>query len=172
MSPDKQVNKRVDDVCVSIGKFIQYWGFKEIEGRIWSHLLLSDKALCAQDLIDRTGVSKGLISISIARLIEYDVIKHEYTLDKRTQFFQVNPNVMHVIEGVLKSREKNILDSISNAINALKSIENLSDHNIDLSRLEYLSQMINKGSKFLESFINKKEILKKIILGKVPDLKS
>ena len=88
-----RIPRELDELCIEVGKFIEYWGFKHIEGRLWCHLLLADRSLCPQDLMDRTGVSKGLVSISIARLIEYEVIKLDYTEGRRTQYYQVNENI-------------------------------------------------------------------------------
>ena len=65
----------LDQVCLMIGRFIEYWGFKDIEGRIWAHILLSNRPLCAKDLIDRLDISKGLVSMSLSRLMEYEVVR-------------------------------------------------------------------------------------------------
>ena len=112
----------IDHLCLKIGKFIEYWGFKEIEGRIWCHLLLAQRPLCPSDLINRTGVSKGLISIALSRMIEYNVIRLEHKEGRRTQFYQINENVTQVIKGVLNSREKNMLLQIEQAVHSLEKL--------------------------------------------------
>ena len=47
-SPDAAaviINRRVMEVCDSIGDFIEYWGFKAIHGRVWALLALSTDPL-------------------------------------------------------------------------------------------------------------------------------
>jgi DNA-binding transcriptional regulator GbsR (MarR family) len=141
--------KEIDLTCRSIGAFIEYWGFKEIEGRLWCHLLLSKEPLCAQDLINRTAVSKALVSISINRLIEFNVIEVDHVKFRRTQYFNVNQNVSQVIKGVLRSRELILLkDSLSKA-KALKSLPPSKLVNVDLKSLNFLIKMIKIGETIL-----------------------
>ena len=111
-----KVPKEVDNLCIKVGSFIEYWGFKKIEGRIWCHLLLSNRALCPQDLMQLTGVSKGLVSISLTRLMDYNVVRIEHKRGRRTQYYQVNENVIDVIRGVLISRESKLLEGIEQSV--------------------------------------------------------
>ncbi|MFQ5770977.1 MAG: hypothetical protein ACE5HX_10610, partial [bacterium] len=52
----------------SVGEFIKYWGFKEIHGRIWVHIYLSQAPITAKDLTEKLGVTKGLISMMLSEL--------------------------------------------------------------------------------------------------------
>jgi DNA-binding transcriptional regulator GbsR (MarR family) len=50
---------------LSVAQFMQYWGFKKIHGRIWTHLFTSQKPLDSITLMSRLKVSKGLMSLAI-----------------------------------------------------------------------------------------------------------
>ncbi|MGK0367232.1 MAG: DNA-binding transcriptional regulator GbsR (MarR family) [Thermoproteota archaeon] len=160
----------LDSLCIQIGKFIEYWGFKEIEGRLWCHLLLANRPLCAQDLIDRTGVSKGLVSLSLTRLLEFDVIRLEYTQGRRTQFFQVNENVTDVIKGVLRTRERKILANIENSVNLLKSVPKEELGQINLKRLKFLQKFVKAASFYLNILIFGGEKISGLFFEKAPEV--
>ncbi|MCO4793526.1 MAG: hypothetical protein KC493_07435 [Bacteriovoracaceae bacterium] len=162
----------LDGLCIEVGKFIEYWGFKEIEGRIWCHLLLSSRPLCPQDLIDRTGVSKGLVSLSLSRLIEYDVIRLEYTQGRRTQFFQVNENVTEVIKGVLRTRERKMMAKIENSLSLLKNIPPEELGNVNLKRLKFLHKFVKTASYYLGVLLFGGDKISGLIFEKAPKVRS
>ena len=88
-----------------VGEFIQYWGFKKIHGRIWAHLYTSTTPLDSQTLISRLKVSKGLMSLAMRDLLEYDVIQPVRTGKHGVTFYQANPDLMFVITNVLRKRD-------------------------------------------------------------------
>ena len=162
--------KELDHLCHLIGQFIEYWGFKSIEGKIWAYLLLAKKPLCPQDLMERTGVSKGLVSISISRLMEYDVISLDHTEGKRTQFFQVNPNITEVIKGVLRTRERKMIAEISTAISLLEQVPTEELSLINAKRVKYLKKITQYAGKVLDILLFGGKPVDKLNFGKVPDL--
>lgn len=166
-----QIPRELDELCIEVGKFIEYWGFKEIEGRLWCHLLLANKPLCPQDLMDRTGVSKGLVSISIARLLEYEVIRHEYTKGRRTQYFQINENITDVIQNVLRSRERKMISGIQKAVDLLGGLPKEQLQDINLKRIAFLQKMVKTASNYLEILIFGGGKISNFIFDKAPLIK-
>jgi DNA-binding transcriptional regulator GbsR (MarR family) len=162
--------KELDHICNLIGQFIEYWGFKSIEGKIWAHLLLSKRPLCPTDLMERTGVSKGLVSISITRLIEFDVIKFAHREGKRTQFYQVNENITEVIKGVLRTRERKMIADISTAIMLLEQVplEELND--ISQRRIKFLKNTTHYAGKILDILLFGGKPVDRLNFGLVPKL--
>ena len=163
--------KELDDVCLAVGSFIEYWGFKSIEGRLWCHILLSSRPLCAQDLILRTGVTKGLVSISLARLLEYEVIRIEFIQGKRTQFYQVNEDVTSVIKGVLRNRERKILSDVLSTIGLLKSLSRDELVGISSKRLQFLTKMVEISQSLLDTFLFKDKKISTFFFGNAPKIK-
>ena len=166
----KYFPQELDNACLDVGKFIEFWGFKEIEGRVWSHILLSNESLCAQDLMARTGVSKGLISLSLARLIEYDVIKLDCIKGKKTQYYQVNENVTDVIKSVLRGREKVLLADIFSSVDCLFDLPGNELKHVNLKRLNFLIKMIKVGQKTLDFIIFAKGKIPSFSFGNAPKI--
>jgi len=162
---------QIDELCLEVGKFIEFWGFKEIEGRIWSHLFLSGQPLCSRDLMERTSVTKGLVSVSLARLMEYNVIRIEYIEGKRTQYYQVNENIIDVIRGVLKSRELTMLASIERRSILLKRSIEKNDNDLNLARLNYLISFVKTSSYCLKLLIKGGDKLSLLFKEKAPVIK-
>jgi DNA-binding transcriptional regulator GbsR (MarR family) len=149
----------LQEVAKEIGEFIEYWGFKNVHGRIWTHLFLSNKPLDAGDLIDRLKVSKALVSMSIAELTEYDVIRIAGKGEHGTVTYESNPDIMTVISNVLRKRERRLLGRISSSIRILRELKDVSPNprsescELSCPRIETLAEMVHTAEKALDGML-------------------
>lgn len=138
-----------------VGEFIQYWGFKKIHGRIWAHLYTSTEPLDSQMLMDRLKVSKGLMSLAVRDLIDYDVIQPVSTGKHGVTFYRANPDLMYVITNVLRKREAVMMSAVHSCVDRLisKNLKELDQSKIDLTNLENIKKMTTSAQGLLELFI-------------------
>ena len=139
-SPAVQINAmpEMEEVASQIGNFIEYWGFKNVHGRIWALLFLAREPLDSRDLTERLGISKALVSMSIADLLEYDVIQKAGTGERGTWIYQANPDVIGVVTNVLRKRERRMLGRIAAATQTLVNL--LERQNQESATQELLSR--------------------------------
>ncbi len=64
----------VRELARRVGEFIEYWGFKAVQGRIWCYLYLSRRALNSRELAQLAEVSPTLVTQSVQILLQYRVI--------------------------------------------------------------------------------------------------
>ena len=151
------VPPELDDVANQIGEFIEYWGFKKIHGRIWVTIFVSELPLDASDLIERLGVSKALVSMSIADLIEYDVIQISGKNHRGNNCYCSNPNLLGVILNVLRKRERRMLARLSSATRLLESLPQELNAKRELSisakRIGLLDEMVRTAESALDAFL-------------------
>ena len=145
----------LDELAKKIGAFMVYWGFKEIHGRIWCHLFLSGKPLDAGDLIERLGVSKALISISLSDLLEYNVVQELGKGELGTLIYKANDDLTTVICNVLEKREKKMMSSITFACKKLADVSDShkSGANVSADRMESLEHLITLAEGVLDHFL-------------------
>lgn len=143
----------IDNLCELIGEFIQYWGFKNIHGKIWFHLFISQTPLDAKDLMARLNISKALVSISLRDLLIYDVIIEDKLSAEGTRTYIANSDIKTVVEQVLRSREKVMMGKIKGSFQNLKQVSSseLIDQDIQSKRLKELEKLISKGDKMLNT---------------------
>jgi DNA-binding transcriptional regulator GbsR (MarR family) len=149
------VPDEVHTLADQIGDFIQYWGFRKVEGRLWTYIFLAKKPLKAEELMERTGISKAMLSLSLNELLKYDVIRKAYPERERGQAYITNPNVMEVISNVLRTRERQILGKIQSSFLCAKN-KPKETQNLDLNpeRLEFLGEMIGAATQLLDSLLS------------------
>lgn len=101
----------VQDVVDGVGDFIEYWGFKKIHGKIWALIFLSETPVDAGYLIEKLGVSKALVSMSLKDLLAYNVII-EQKQGRSTMHYVANEDIYSVIIDVIIKREAQMIAKI------------------------------------------------------------
>ena len=150
-----QLNKLAEEV----GNFIQYWGFKKIHGKIWTHLYLSSEPLDAADLQKRLNISKSLASISLTDLLQYNVILKRGKGPKDTTVYVCNPEIRTVIIDVLKKREAQILENIQGQFSTLQQTTTMQpEEAINVDRVQSLGSMIGEAQQGLAALVELKSV--------------
>ena len=150
-----KIHPELEDVVAHIGEFIEYWGFKNVHGRIWAHLYLSSEPLDASDLIARLQISKALVSMSISDLMEYDVVHVAGKSNRGTVTYRANPNVTSVVLGVLRKRERRLLSRIAGASKVLNDYKNHAKDEFALSdeRVKSLHEMVLTAEESMDTIL-------------------
>lgn len=155
MSNGQNITPEWDQLALEVGRFMRYWGFKVIHGRIWTHIYLSQTPLDAGTLIERFKLSKALMSLSLHDLLRSHVILEGPKSPKGTQTYVANPEVLNVILNVLKRREKPMLAEIKAAHERLTAATQArpEDSQVHPARLNQLGQMIHQAQVTLEAIL-------------------
>lgn len=151
----KKPSPELEDVVSQVGGFIEYWGFKNVHGRIWAHLFLAGRPLDSNELIERLHISKALVSMSIADLAEYDVIRTAGKSERGTITYEYNPDITSVIANVLRKRERRLLARLSTATRLLAEMPREMDGRCKVlhDRAEHLDQMVKTAETALDDML-------------------
>lgn len=123
-----------------VGDFIQYWGFKKIHGQVWLQVFLASQPLDATTLTQRLKCSKGLVSLAIKDLLNYNVIQQCGKSGRRMVYYRSNPDLTEVILNVLRQREAVMLENIKNALSGARA--NAGDYSYKEERFAELEEMV------------------------------
>ncbi len=113
---ERRLEQKVLQVCESAGAFIEYWGFKAIHGRVWTLLALHHGPLPQKEIATKLGVSRSLLSSTIAELQEFGLVRP--VDDRRNSPYRAAMDVWPTITEVLRTREWVLLESARVALEA------------------------------------------------------
>lgn len=158
-SINRKIPHELIDLSNRVGGFIHYWGFKEVHGKIWLMLYVSEVPLDAAEIMNRLNISKALVSLSVSDLLKYEVIQEAGKSENSTQLYRANPDLMDVILKVLRSREKRMLSETQYAIEQVKklSVQEKADWKIKDQRLTELSDFVDQGQQALQTLLSLSE---------------
>lgn len=92
-------------VADAVGALMELWGFRRQLGRIWAVLFLSDRPLAAPELCARLDISTGLLSMSLAELRRWGVVRPVGIPGDRKEHYEAETNVWKLVARVLRERE-------------------------------------------------------------------
>ena len=153
-------NARVDPavlkVADAVGALIESWGFKRNMGRMWTVLYLEDHALTASDLQDRLGLSTGAVSMLLAELVQWGIVKKAWVVGERREHYEAETSLWKMVSRVFRERE---LNWIKTAVEQFKDAEAELEPGRDgrkkliAERVATLVQLAQVGAKLLESIL-------------------
>ncbi len=147
-------NKLVLRLSESIGQFINYWGFKNLQGQIWFILYITDQEFSTKEIKEIFNISKALASQLINELLEFNVIERVGSGKHGVDLFKANSNILEAIFLVIKNREMNILDSVLESLNTLeKDLGDLDLKIIKKARLAKLKKLVRLSQVTINNFL-------------------
>jgi DNA-binding transcriptional regulator GbsR (MarR family) len=138
---EKQELLRLQKLAAGIGQFIRYWGFRKIHGEIWAVVYLHKVPMSGIEIGKLLKVSKALVSPAIKELEEEGLIRQTKSENSKTKRYEAEEDVSKIIHGVLRRREKPMIDKIQQSHLQL-SQKNSKIESINIERLESMGQMI------------------------------
>jgi DNA-binding transcriptional regulator GbsR (MarR family) len=147
----QETDAELNTLAGLVGDFIEYWGFKRIHGRMWTHLFVSGRPMDAGELIRRLDISKALASMTLKDLLAYEVVLPAGRSARGTDLFCANSDTMGVILNVLRKREQVLLGKITTAYDELESAsKNQRGLESSRERLQELGSLIASARSMLD----------------------
>ncbi len=138
-----------------VGRFMEYWGFKGIHGKMWVLAFLSEKPVETRDFIENLGVSKALVSLSLKDLLQYRVFLESSSGPRGRRSYVCNPNIVSVILNVLREREYRLLGEIRLAQEHARQVpaDALGACGFSVRRIDEVGEMVSEAQKLLRAMI-------------------
>lgn len=102
-------------VCDTVGALMEFWGFKRPMGRIWTLLFLSPEPLPAAEIGERLAMSSGGVSMAVAELQKWGVVRRTWKPGDRRDFFEAETNVWKMVSRVFRERELALIRDAASA---------------------------------------------------------
>lgn len=112
----ERLDRRALEVCDAAGSFIEYWGFKSIQGRIWTLLALRTAPMGQSEIAEALGVSRSLVSTTISDLQGLGLVRQ--VDEHRNAPYEAVIDVWPTISDVLRSREWMLIEKARLALEA------------------------------------------------------
>jgi HTH-type transcriptional regulator, glycine betaine synthesis regulator len=156
MSSKDRVDPAVLRVADAVGALIEHWGFKRNMGRMWAVLYLEDHALSAAELGDRLGLSTGAVSMLLAELLQWGIVKKAWVVGERREHYEPETSIWKMVSRVFRERELNWIKTASEEFDAAgQELGGVKDARRKLiaERIASLTQLAQVGAHLLEAVL-------------------
>ena len=164
-------------VSDSIGRLIEFWGFKRNMGRLWAILYLSDRPLSAPEIQERLQLSSGAVSMTLNELTRWGVVKKVWLQGERRDHYAAEGNFWKMISRVFNERERvEVLDAIDIMEDAIRFLNDKAKEPEERVRAQFQEERIRElldlarlGKQLLDALIKEAKVdgspLMKVLLG-------
>lgn len=112
------VRKPELEVADSIGRLMEFWGFKRPMGRIWALLYLTPEPIGASEIRDELRMSAGAVSMALSELVRWGAVKKTWRPGKRRDFYEAETGIGHLIQRVIRARELALVREFAESVRA------------------------------------------------------
>jgi DNA-binding transcriptional regulator GbsR (MarR family) len=105
MPTDDDIRAAELRVAEVIGGLMEFWGFKAMMGRLWAILYLEPEPLSAAELCERLQISTGAVSMALADLQKWGVVKKAWRPGERRDFYEPETSIWKMVIRVFRERE-------------------------------------------------------------------
>ena len=129
------------------GKLGSEWGINRTMAQVHAILLISPKAMSAEEIMAELSISRGNANMNIRDLIHWNLVHKELVPGDRKEYFTAEKDIWEVARRIIKERKKREMEPVLKVINQIKTIEG----DQQSAEIKEFSSMINQ----LDSFVGK-----------------
>lgn len=100
----------VQSFVLHFGEMGSRWGINRTVGQIYALLYVSDRALCADDIVDALGVSRSNVSMGLKELSAWRLVRLEHQPGDRRDFFSTPGDVWSIFKILAEERQRREID--------------------------------------------------------------
>jgi len=149
------------EVADTVGRLMEFWGFKRPMGRIWTVLYLSPAPLGAAELGEQLKMSAGAVSMTLSELLKWGAVKKSWRPGERRDFYEAETSIGKLVQRVLRERELELIRQFGEALgNAEAALPRQAGAGVDFKRerVHELSRLSKLGETLLTALVAGKAV--------------
>ena len=145
------------EVADTIGRLMEFWGFKRPMGRMWTLLYLSPEPLGAAELGEQLKMSAGAVSMTLNELLKWGAVKKSWRPGERRDFYEAETSIGKLVQRVLRERELELVrqfgEALSNAEAQLPRPSDGGPPDFKRDRVHELQRLARLGETLLTALV-------------------
>ena len=105
-----QLPPLVQTFVLHFGEMGSRWGINRTVGQIYALLFVSDKALNAEEIVDKLGVSRSNVSMGLKELQAWSLVKLQHFPGDRRDYFSTPDDIWQIVRTLVEERKKREVD--------------------------------------------------------------
>lgn len=92
------------------GEMGSRWGINRTVGQIYALLFLAPEPLCADDIVEKLGVSRSNVSMGLKELQSWNLVRLQHVPGDRRDFFATPDDIWTIVRTLVAERKKREID--------------------------------------------------------------
>lgn len=152
------------EVADTVGRLMEFWGFKRPMGRMWTLLYLSPEPLGAAEIGSELKMSAGAVSMALGELVKWGAVKKSWRPGERRDFYEAETSVGKLVQRVLRERELTLVREFAEALGRAeaelpeKKADEAAGLDFKRERLSHLRALSQLGEGLLRALVSGQSI--------------
>lgn len=105
-----QLPPLVQTFVLHFGEMGSRWGINRTVGQIYALLFVSDRALNAEEIVERLGVSRSNVSMGLKELQAWNLVRLQHLPGDRRDYFGTPDDIWQIVRTLVEERKKREVD--------------------------------------------------------------
>jgi DNA-binding transcriptional regulator GbsR (MarR family) len=92
------------------GEMGSRWGINRTVGQIYAVLFVAERPLCADDIVERLGISRSNVSMGLKELQSWNLVRLRSVPGDRREFFATPEDIYAIVRTLIDERKKREID--------------------------------------------------------------
>jgi HTH-type transcriptional regulator, glycine betaine synthesis regulator len=146
--PLPQLKKKFTEGLSQISRF---WGFPKGMGAIFAVLYLSSVPLSLDEIVQKTGLTKGAISTEVRTLARMGLVHRSSKLADRKDYYEAESDFYKSIRSILKERQNSEFDNAVRSIAETLAKLNAGEISGDSEEIKFIHQRVQAMQEFFDA---------------------
>lgn len=152
------------EVADTVGRLMEFWGFKRPMGRIWALLYLAPEPFGANEISELLRMSSGAVSMALSELVKWGAVKKTWRPGERRDYYEAEVNIGKLVQRVLRERELVLIqqfgETLERAERRLGEAQTPEDKTVSFkrARLRELRGLAKLGENLLSALVSGRSI--------------
>lgn len=111
-----------DQFVASWGRMGSVWGISRTMAEVHALLYITGQPMCTDQIMDRLGVSRGNVSMSVRALLDWSVIEKVRLPSDRKEYYQAELDVWSMLRAIARERIKREVDPMLDALDEIAQL--------------------------------------------------
>ncbi|MBK8683610.1 MAG: transcriptional regulator [Bacteroidetes bacterium] len=148
-------------------KFIQLWGalgsswgINRTMAQIHALLLISQKPLSTEEIMENLSVSRGNVNMNIRELMNWNLVSKELIPGERREFFSAEKDIWEVAKRIARERKRREIQPLIQSLEQLQVIEETKKNpeaQAFLSTVAQIQHVVSKMDHAVDTMIKAEE---------------
>jgi DNA-binding transcriptional regulator GbsR (MarR family) len=134
------------------------WGINRTMAQVHALLLVTERALSTDDVMDELSISRGNANINLRELMNWNLVYRELVAGERKEYFRAEKDVWEVAKRISRERKKREIEPLIRELSQLEKVdENTVEAKQFVKTVTSLHGFASKVDKSVETMLKAEE---------------
>jgi DNA-binding transcriptional regulator GbsR (MarR family) len=100
----------IQSFVLHFGEMGSRWGINRTVGQIYAVLFVAERPLCADDIVERLGLSRSNVSMGLKELNGWNLLRPSAVPGERREFYTTPDDIYAIVRTLVDERKKREID--------------------------------------------------------------